>query len=591
MAQRFGDAALDAHLILECVDPSMGPKLAPALAPLLATPLVVGGPLVMTGHRAFGDMAGFLAHGRAALIAALAWSVRVTFRLIPGMSAMRGKNEREVKRARTRPSICASSEASCSARSPRGSRSFSRRHILEVAGWNAPGFGVNELKQLLIVFAGVLIINAVISGALWAQHRTRLHRACFGVWIGGIFSAVIQGIVQTDPWMIFAFGIGSFATIVMLADLVARALGLRMRWRVYGFVLASGCIATIVGTVAGAPFWLRALPMAIGSALPVFDLSLQALRLPWRSISMSGRVATISAALLALHQLDYPFLRQDPRFAAFGFLFGILVVFAISISAPAIVIEHTAKQVEALNAELQLRVEEALAAVRGRDELLTIAAHEIRGPLNALHLAVTTMRKGRGTEASLPRLYDSVDRADRKLAQFVDQLLDVARIRAGTLELDIEEVDLTEVVREAASQVAELSPSSALFSIAADRPVIGAWDRLRLTQIVNNLLSNAAKFGQDKSIEISASAKDGEATLVVSDQGIGIEPEVMARIFDPFARGVSVRHYSGLGMGLYLVRMLVEAQGGRVTVRSEPGSGSTFTVTLPMRTPPMRAIA
>ncbi len=118
------------------------------------------------------------------------------------------------------------------------------------------------------------------------------------------------------------------------------------------------------------------------------------------------------------------------------------------------------------------------------------------------------------------------------------------------------------------------------------RGVIGEWDRFRLDQVVTNLLTNAIKFGSGKPIEIAVTSSDGRARLRVADQGIGIDPEARERIFKPFERNVSIRHYGGLGIGLHIVKTIIVAMGGTVSVESAPGIGSEFTVELPLhRTP------
>jgi signal transduction histidine kinase len=117
--------------------------------------------------------------------------------------------------------------------------------------------------------------------------------------------------------------------------------------------------------------------------------------------------------------------------------------------------------------------------------------------------------------------------------------------------------------------------------VHADDPCVGRWDRLRLDQIVTNLLSNALKYGPGKPIEIRLQSHDSAAVLAVRDEGIGIPPEDQARIFERFERAVSPRHFGGLGLGLWIVKQIVTAMGGTISVRSEAGNGSEFTVVLP----------
>jgi PAS domain S-box-containing protein len=224
-----------------------------------------------------------------------------------------------------------------------------------------------------------------------------------------------------------------------------------------------------------------------------------------------------------------------------------------------------------------------LEAVRARDEFLSVASHELRTPLTTLGLQVESMAKSAPAEATnFTQRCAVVRRQTERLDRLVGMLLEVSRIATGRLSLDLEQVDMTEVVREV---VTEASGGGADRPIAlhAEGPVVGYWDRLRLLQITTNLVGNAVKYGRGRPIDVNVRADGEVATLEVVDRGIGISAEDRERIFDRFERAVSERHYGGLGLGLWITREIVKVLGGVITVESTPGEGSTFTVRLPVK--------
>lgn len=233
------------------------------------------------------------------------------------------------------------------------------------------------------------------------------------------------------------------------------------------------------------------------------------------------------------------------------------------------------------NARLYHGAEDAL---RARDDFLSIAAHEIRGPITSIHLAVQALVQKKLAPEAPTRALELIEREDRRLSRFVDELLDLGRMRTGQLQLQLEDVDLAEVAQDVVKRLGgELASSGSTIAITAQPHVVGQWDKFRMEQVVANLLSNAIKFGLGKPIELSVSQFEQRARLSVRDHGIGVDPAAQERIFMPFERNVSVRHYGGLGLGLHIVRTIVAAMGGSVRVESELGAGATFVVELPLR--------
>ena len=236
---------------------------------------------------------------------------------------------------------------------------------------------------------------------------------------------------------------------------------------------------------------------------------------------------------------------------------------------------------------------EAREAIRTRDEFLSIASHELRTPLTPLSLQTEAIE--RIAAANIPdermrseilRRLATCGRQVERMTRLVLNLLDVSRLRAGRLELQLDDLDLRELASDITARFQDdLSRSGRRIELAVDGPVIGRWDRSRLDQVLTNLVSNAVRYGGKKPIAVALSRKVKQATITVSDQGAGIEEKDLGRIFERFERGESSRSHGGLGLGLYIARRIIEAHGGSIAVRSRVGEGSTFQVDLPLEPP------
>ncbi len=245
------------------------------------------------------------------------------------------------------------------------------------------------------------------------------------------------------------------------------------------------------------------------------------------------------------------------------------------------------KQVEE-RARLFRRAQEE---VRERDEFLSIASHELRTPVTALQLQLQLLQRAagkRGTTGAgvLAHKVDALERQCRRIAVLVNELLDVSRLRLGRLDLRHEELDLADVARDTVSNLQEEGVRlGSRIDVIAPAAVSGLWDRVRIEQVITNLLSNALKFGQGKPVSVKVVGDGERALLSVTDSGIGIQLSDQARVFERFERAVPTQHFGGLGLGLYISREIVQAHGGAIRLESEPGAGTTFTVELPRHPP------
>jgi PAS domain S-box-containing protein len=229
----------------------------------------------------------------------------------------------------------------------------------------------------------------------------------------------------------------------------------------------------------------------------------------------------------------------------------------------------------------------AQEALRIRDEFISIASHELRTPITSLLLHLEAFVQAERD----PETFDSYSARTRRqlsrMTRLVEALLNVPRLESGRLTLQKERVDLESVVRSVMDSLSvDLQRAGCHAEIRSSGPLEGYWDRLRLEQVVENLARNAMIYGAGKPIELVVRGeRDGRAVLAIRDHGIGIDKALQDKVFQRFERAVSARHYGGLGLGLYIVKQIVEAHHGTVQVESELGQGATFWVHLPAHGP------
>ncbi len=257
-------------------------------------------------------------------------------------------------------------------------------------------------------------------------------------------------------------------------------------------------------------------------------------------------------------------------------------------------LEKSRQEQEALLENLQTTQMALQKSLRMRDEFMSVVAHELRTPLNTLFMDVQ-MRKmllERGKiavfdAAYLEKMVARDQRQVQSMVRLIDDMLDVTRIRSNRLSIRPAPFDLPVLLDRVVGNLSlQAQAAGSVITLHAGQPVTGCWDEFRIEQVVTNLLTNALRYGNSKPVEVSLVLLGGSVALHVRDQGRGISAQDQQRIFEPFERAVGQDDStSGLGLGLYITRQLVEAHGGTISVQSREAEGSTFSVTLPLTVP------
>ncbi len=247
-----------------------------------------------------------------------------------------------------------------------------------------------------------------------------------------------------------------------------------------------------------------------------------------------------------------------------------------------------------LLAKLQKTQAELVQAVQMRDDFMSIASHELKTPLTSLklqsQLRKRNLRKGDYSSFTLPglkKMFDVDEKQFVRITHLIDDMLDISRISTGKLSMNLEVFDLCELVKDLVERSSEqFLAAGCPVKVDICHSAIGNWDRFRIEQVVMNLLTNAMRYGAGLPISVQVLVSSGQARILVHNQGRGIAEENHQRIFQRFERAVSGNEISGLGLGLFIVKQILEAHHGSVWVQSKLGQGATFVVELPLNPVP-----
>jgi signal transduction histidine kinase len=262
-------------------------------------------------------------------------------------------------------------------------------------------------------------------------------------------------------------------------------------------------------------------------------------------------------------------------------------------------LEAARREQEVLLRELNATQAELQRSLRMRDEFMSLVAHELRTPLNTLFLE-TQMRSLQLKRGNLPafnpeQMSSMIKRDERQIKamiRLIDDMLDVSRMKSGTLSIRPAKVELMALLERVVNDLSlQAAAAGANVVLAPHPPVEGFWDEFRIEQVVVNLLTNALRYGGGGTVEVSVQTEGCNARISVRDHGKGIAPDFIDRIFEPYERGAKSGEPKGLGLGLYISRQLALSHGGQLTVESTPGEGATFSLILPCTETAVQAAA
>jgi signal transduction histidine kinase len=333
----------------------------------------------------------------------------------------------------------------------------------------------------------------------------------------------------------------------------------------------------------------------------------------WEAIALGLTLVAATLAMLTTPHTTHPYLVFPPliwaalRFGPRGATAATLAVAILTVAATvsgrgAFVVASLGDDLLGLEAFLAAvaltslllgaTTAERQHAIRAREHFISIASHELRTPLAPMRLQVQRLLRvlardpGAMTTESLVDSLKVVDRQSARLAGLLENVLDMTRLRLGRLPLQPEEVDAAALFDEVAATLREpLAQAGCSLTVERRGRPVGQWDRARLGQVLTNLLANAIKHGGPGAIEVSLDGGPTRTTILVRDHGPGVPPRERERIFGRFEYADERTTASGLGLGLYVAREIVEAHGGRLTVGAPAGGGAAFEVELPARMP------
>ncbi len=234
---------------------------------------------------------------------------------------------------------------------------------------------------------------------------------------------------------------------------------------------------------------------------------------------------------------------------------------------------------------------DAQQSIQNREDFISVASHELRTPLTSLQMRVDLLARlmdknvlSEELAAKVKPIISEIQPDIRKFSKLIETLLDISKLRAKKLHLNLQQMNISNVVQEEVNRLKQdFDLHQSPLRVYIQENLFGMCDQIRLQQVVSNLLGNALKFGNKRPVEFEMLGNKDHITITVKDYGMGVSSEDQLRIFKPFERAVSDKNFGGLGLGLYIAQQIIEGHGGTILVESTLGEGSSFIVELPRR--------
>ena len=454
------------------------------------------------------------------------------------------------------------------------------------------------LSTLLIIYMILFFLNAAFACYLWARYRTRLYKMLVGVWTLTLLNFFLQHLfLDSELGSVLSFA--SYILVVYcLCSILAQVSSLEFKFRYFFIFFVVGVSLSCIFYVLSLSFAVIALPTALAVAVPQLYFALNKLvRYPNKGTELSNFFAVL-LLISGVHFLDFPFLRPLEEFAVFGY--GVILVFSMGFAAllPTILGRYHADELSSqLMSEIEKRrtteqeladaLEQAKRLADVKSEFLANMSHEIRTPLNVI-VGLNELMSRTPLNEDQRAFCDNTTEATTTLLGIINNILSLSKLESGTVPLNKQEISSAEFLAETLKyyenkNLAGIEVCGNLIGPVPHRIII---DKVKVQQIIFNLVNNAIKYSESNIVSLtiqyepSPKVGQGKLTLTVSDQGIGISPEITEKLFDRYSQ----QHLSqgGYGLGLAIVKELIYLMDGTIVVESEINKGTCFRCEIPV---------